>query len=714
MNKLFIAFLLTSFNFAVTAQQKENIKVTDMYQIKSANNLTLTDDGKKAAFTLMSIEADTAKFEYKYLTQIWTVSTDGTAPRQLSFAKEGATQPKWSHDGKQLAFVRNTEGKPQIFILGLQGGEAMQLTKFKYGASNPEWSKDDKHLLFSASISLKELLNDTSLNKNKTLPIWPLEKPGFKNNLNLKADTTIANPDGNMEAIRNYLALNEKDNKAKVFDKLGFQEESTTSSNQNFNHIFIMDALPGALPKAITNGFYSFTNAHFIDGSTILLEADINETEHPDRTQESAIYKINIDGTGIEKILGKKEKIYTNASISGSGKWFAYSYSSTNMVTLDTLAIMPLNGKESDRIVIPFDRNKQNLTWSKDDNYLYFTSPSNGGVVLNRYDRKTTKTEALSAENSGITSFAINDNILLYSKINISNPCEIYLADGNGKKEIMVSSFNTGWLKNKQLSLPEKHSFINNKGMSVEYWVMKPTNYEAGKKFPLLLEIHGGPAAMWGPGETSMWQEYQYFCAKGYGVVYCNPRGSGGYGVDFLRGNIGDWGNGPTADVLTALDKTVAEGWADTSKLVISGGSYAGYLVAWIIAHDQRFKAACSQRGVYDLSTFFGEGNAWRLVPNYFGGYPWQKSVKELLDRESPITYVQNIFTPYIMFHGENDLRTGVIQGEMMYKSLKVLGRQVEYVRHPGGTHELTRSGNNRQRVDQLLRTYEFFERFIH
>ena len=228
------------------------------------------------------------------------------------------------------------------------------------------------------------------------------------------------------------------------------------------------------------------------------------------------------------------------------------------------------------------------------------------------------------------------------------------------------------------------------------------------------MEIHGGPAAMWGPGESSMWHEFQFFCSRGYGVVYCNPRGSGGYGVDFLKGNIADWGKGPTSDVLTALDKTVAEGWTDTSKLIVTGGSYAGYLVAWIVGHDQRFKAACSQRGVYDLSTFFGEGNAWRLVPNYFGGYPWQKSVKQLLDEESPISYVQNITTPYIIFHGENDLRTGVIQGEMLYKSLKVLGRQVEYVRHPGATHEITRSGNNRQRIDQLLRTYEFFERFIH
>ncbi|HMH32773.1 MAG TPA: prolyl oligopeptidase family serine peptidase, partial [Puia sp.] len=186
-----------------------------------------------------------------------------------------------------------------------------------------------------------------------------------------------------------------------------------------------------------------------------------------------------------------------------------------------------------------------------------------------------------------------------------------------------------------------------------------------------------------------------------------------GYGSDFLRANVNDWGAGPAADVLTALDSCISGGWTDTSKLLISGGSYGGYLVAWIIAHDHRFKAACSQRGVYDLATFFGEGNAWRLVPEYFGGYPWEQAVHARLQKESPIQYVQQITTPYIIFHGENDRRTGYVQGEMMYRSLKVLNRPVEYVRHPGATHEITRSGDNRQRIDQLLRTYEFFERWL-
>jgi dipeptidyl aminopeptidase/acylaminoacyl peptidase len=303
---------------------------------------------------------------------------------------------------------------------------------------------------------------------------------------------------------------------------------------------------------------------------------------------------------------------------------------------------------------------------------------------------------------------------LVYVQTDVTNPSELYMADANAVNAKRITGFNESWLQQKQISMPEKHSFKNSLGQDVEYWVMKPIGFEPGKKYPLLLDIHGGPAAMWGPGELSMWHEYQFFCSKGYGVVYCNPRGSGGYGENFLRSNINDWGKGPTSDVLTALDKTVAEGWADTSKLVVTGGSYAGYLVAWIIGHDHRFKAACSQRGVYDLSTFFGEGNAWRLVQTYFGGNPWQPETKAILQRESPITYVENITTPYIIFHGDNDRRTGFVEGEMLYRSLKVLGRPVEYVRHPAATHEITRSGNNRQRIDQMLRTWEFFERWLH
>jgi dipeptidyl aminopeptidase/acylaminoacyl peptidase len=467
-------------------------------------------------------------------------------------------------------------------------------------------------------------------------------------------------------------------------------------------------------PVELTKGFYRFSNADFTpDGKHVILSGNTDSLQHPDRALESEIYIVNTDGTDLRKILGDKGVNYNSPKLSPSGKWLAFQYGNTSFLSVPTLAVMPANGSLKDKIDLPFDRNKGNVTWSNDENYIYFSAQSNGGAPVYRADLKTKKTEQLTDFNTGIVSFDVAGNKMVFVKTEVADPFDVYLSDATAKNAKRISDFNYSWAQSKLLSYPEKKTFTNEKNESIEYWVMKPVNYQPGKKYPLLLEIHGGPSAMWGPGETSMWHEFQFFCSKGYGVVYCNPRGSGGYGLDFLRANVNDWGTGPTADVLTSLDKTVAEGWADTSKLMVTGGSYAGYLVAWIIAHDHRFKAACSQRGVYDLATFFGEGNAWRLVPNYFGGYPWEPQTKAILERESPINYVQNITTPYIIFHGDNDRRTGFVQGEMMYRSLKALGRPVEYVRHPGATHEITRSGNNRQRIDQMLRTYEFFERWI-
>jgi len=715
--KILYSFLLMLSAVQISFAQKatELVQITDMLKIKTAGNITLTKDGTKAAFTVTSVVPDEAnKLDYKYLTQVYTVATTGNAtPLQITSAKEGATQPAWSPDGRQLAFVRPVDGKPQVFILPMSGGEPLQLTRYKYGASNPKWSPDGKQILFSSSIPLPDLLKDSVLNAARTYPNWPFEKPGFDKNEQFKLNKAKGNPDGNLSEVRAYLDNNIIDKKAIVLNKLNFQNESGISAEMNFSQFFLINATKGAEPTALTKGFYRYNNADFTpNGKQLIFTADVDSLESPDRSLESEILMADKNGTNLRVLLGEKGKSYTDAVLSPSGKWLAFQYSTTSFVTVPMLAIMPLNGSAKDIITIPFDRNKSNLTWSQDEKYLYFMAPSNGGVPLYRVNRATKKVEALSGYVKGITSFDIANNKIIFSQTEVANPSEVFISNTQLKNEKQVSNFND-WVKTKRISFPEKKTFTNEKGLVVEYWMMKPTNYQPGQKYPLLLEIHGGPTAMWGPGEPSMWHEFQYFCSKGYGVIYSNPRGSGGYGEAFLRANINDWGTGPASDVLTALDKTVAEGWADTSKLLITGGSYAGYLTAWIISHDKRFRAACSQRGVYDLATFFGEGNAWRLVPNYFGGYPWEPKVKEILVRESPITYVQNITTPYIIFHGGNDRRTGFVQGEMMYRSLKVLGRPVEYVVHPGATHEITRNGDNRQRLDQMLRTYEFFERYI-
>lgn len=716
-----IHYLLSSLliTTAVCAQPaQESVRLTDLLKIRTAGDIHLDKDGRLAVFTLTSIEPDstakTSKWDYKYVNQLYLVPSDGSAPpRQLTTAKEGAGQPAWSPDGKQLAFVRAVEGKPQVFLLPLDGGEPAQLTHFRYGASSPKWSPDGKEILFSARIALPRLVSDSLLNPGHALPAWPDEKPGFTADADLRPATAKPDPDGNIDQVRAWLAENVVDKKAKVVNKLNFQDEMEVNPETFFTHWFTQSVQPGSNPNEVTHGFYSYNSADYSpDGRFLYFVTHIDSAQDPDRDLEAEIWFADRDGSHLHKVLGEKGKVFNSPRVSPDGAWMAYTVSPISFVSVPQLYVQSLTGN-APAIRIPFDRAPGGLSWTNDDRYLYFIAQSNGGAPLYRVQPASAKVEQLTDYNSGATAFTLENGRLLFARTQPSDPSEVFTADADGQKSTIITAFNADWLSHRRLSLPEKHSFKNPLGETIEYWVMKPIGYVAGQHYPLLLEIHGGPSAMWGPGEASMWHEFQYFCARGYGVVYCNPRGSGGYGLDFLRANVKDWGAGPTFDVLTALDKTVAEGWADTAKLVVTGGSYAGYLTAWIVGHDHRFKAACAQRGVYDLGTFFGEGNAWRLVPNYFGGYPWEPATKAILQRESPITYVAGITTPLIIFHGENDRRTGFVEGEMLYRSLKVLNRPVEYVRHPGATHELTRSGDNRQRMDQLLRTYEFFERFI-
>ena len=715
MNK-WTALLIVAASYhsaAVSQSKKEGIKVTDMLKVKSIGGVTINKSGKQVAFTVTSIEPDgDARWDYKYVNHIYLANIESSGqPKQLT-TKESSSQPAWSPDGETLAFVRSVDGKSQIFLLPIGGGEPVQFTHFKYGASSPKWSPDGRKIMFSSSVSLKELLKDSTLNPGYSTPSWPIEQSGFEKNSSLILHLAKPDPDGNLDEVRSWLDNNIADKKAKIINRLEFQDETNVNGEMNFTHFFIQGLQSGAQPIELTHGFYRYYNADFIDaGKNLLIYASIDSAENPDRVRETEIFLADSLGRNLRLLLGEKGWAFSSAIASPGGNWIAYQKQHVSSVSLAQLYIMSADGKQ--QFPIPFDRSKGSLTWSPDEKFLYFVCSSNGGYPLYRLDMQTKKIDRLTDFDRGIGSFDIKGNHLVYVKTEVTDPFELYSADPEMKDSRLLSSFNRDWLMNKQLSIPEKHEFRNGSGEAVEYWVMKPLNFVAGNKYPLLLEIHGGPSAMWGPGESTMWHEFQFFCNKGYGVVYCNPRGSGGYGQDFLRANIKDWGAGPASDVLGALDRTIAEGWADTSKLLISGGSYAGYLVPWIIAHDHRFLAACSQRGVYDLATFFGEGNAWELVPDYFGGYPWEPETRSILQRESPITYVQQITTPYIIFHGENDRRTGFVQSEMMYRSLKVLGRNVEYVRHPGASHEITRSGDNRQRMDQMLRTYEFFERWL-
>lgn len=711
MKKLILLFSLI-LNITYGQIGKDKILVTDMTKIHQVNNISISPDGKRAIYALKINEPNESdKLDFDYRTHLWL--SNFQTVKQITRGLESVSEATWSADSKKIAFSRNVKKQPQIFIMPLDGGEAFQLTDLKYGANNPQWSPDGTKILFTVNVSFSELLKDSVLNPLKKLPSWSFEKAGFKTNDFLKNNQKIkANPNGNLEEIRAYLDKDVEDKKAKVFSRLNFQAESVTEPDMKFNLLFIIEANEGAKPVQISKSFWSFNNATWsADSKKIYAVCGLDSMQHPDRELNTEIVSVNLEGSGFRQLVGEKGISYNNPKLSSDGKMMVFTSSKIEWLGFNQLMISNADG--SNKTPIIFDRAANNFEWSDDSKFVYFTANSNGGIPMYRLDVQSKKVERLSDFDSGISSFDITNDRIIFSKTEVKNPFELYSSDLMMKNQTKLSSHNDDYLKNKALSFPEKRIHVNSKGQKIEYWIMKPSNFEAGRTYPLLLNMHGGPTAMWGPGESSMWHEFQYFCSQGYGIVYANPRGSGGYGKDFQFSNYQDWGNGPTEDVLAAASDVAKESWVDTSRQVITGGSYAGYLTAWIISHDNRFKAAFAQRGVYDLTTFMGEGNAWRLTPNYFGGYPWEEKIKTILDRESPYSYVDRIKTPFLIKHGENDLRTGVIQSEMMYKSMKIMGKAVEYVRMPGATHELSRTGNVRQRIDRMLRIYEFFERYI-
>lgn len=715
-------------------QSADRIQVTDLLKIKRLSNLKANPDEKWAIFNVSSL--DTSRFvkptsNGKLTTKPNSDSTTATKAGNISNNKlyrvelsgnyewkeynslgNNVSQVTFSPDGKQLAFLRNVKGKSQIFIKDLQTDSTWQLTNGVYGASGLLWSPDGKKIAYSASVSLPELLSDGALNPDKQLPPWydkTLDISSYyQTDKSVKPDAN-----GNPEQIRAYLAENEQAKKAKYFTRIQFQTETATSNELRFSHIYVINATHGSTAKLLTKGFNNHSLGAFENNNTLYIGLRIN-IKHPDDESFQSIGKIDLDKGITTTMLSTPKSSFLVEAISKSGKWLIYQTSLPGTVNVPQYFIRNLKANQvAADIKINLDRSIGDIVFNNNESEIYYTASSNGGSILCRTELKNGKTIRLSSPDQGISDIVLLGKSVLYIRTGYDNPAELYLSDLAFNKTLAISRFNSGWLASKKLSKPERHSFINEQGLTVEYWSMKPTDFKVGNKYPLLLEIHGGPASMWGPGEVAMWHEFQYFCSRGIGVVYGNPRGSSGYGQEFLAANRLDWAEGPTRDVLSSLDKTIQENWVDTTKLLISGGSYGGYLTSWIIAHSNRFLAASSQRGVYDFKTMFGEGNVWKIIPRYYDKYPWEDGANSLLWKQSPFTYVDKINTPLLIFAGENDGRVGVAQSDMLYKALKVLGKNVEYVRHPGASHEMVRSGDPVQRIDQMLRTYEFFDRYI-
>ena len=715
---------------AQTAPGKEPILPSDLLRIQQVTEIEIAPDSSFAVYAVKSIHTEPAKDSgdptYSYRTHLWTIDLNApnAKPVELTFGDRRDGGFTISPDGNQLAFVRvdATQTKPhaQVWVLPLRSaGEARQVTHLEHGATSPHWWPDGKALLVTSSIPISKLPGMPPFDMGKPAREWkdvPQEakedKPG-----EAKTGKPPLSPDSDLTGIRRWLEYNaEKQNPVDI-TRMAFLDEASLSGEMEISQLFRVDLQDEAAPaKQLTQSFYPHNNAVLSpDGTKILFNSRPRSSQHPDFVRnKSAIWQVDADGSNEHTLLESDRFNFFGPKLTADGKHILVLGAESDQPAYRQTALAECDADGRNLIWLT-DQDAPSVAGFRvtDDDNVYFERPFHGGVRLERLNLADRKIAVLVDGPVGVTQAAPAAKRAVYSLISVPDPNELFVLESGSGAPRQLTALNSDWLKNKELSLPEEHWITRPDGQKVEYWVMKPSHPEAGKKYPWVLDMHGGPSAMWGPGEFSMWHEFQLFCSFGYGVVYANPRGSSGYGYAFQHGNYKDWGDGPAGDVLAALDDATAhEASIDHDRLFLTGGSYAGYLTAWIIGHDHRFKAAAAQRGVYDLATFFGEGNAYSLVPEEFGGYPWQKETRKLLDEESPLTYAPEITTPFLIIHGSSDLRTGFVQSQMLFRALRAMGKPVEYIRYPGATHELTRSGEPRQRIDHMLRIVEFFERY--
>ncbi len=707
---------------------EQPVVTTDLLRLRTVTSIDVTADGSKAVLAVRSIapreapetasgagEDDEPGYAYRSHLFLLDLFDLQEGPRQLTFGDRLDREPRFAPDGRRIAFIRGDEqdnGDAQVWVMRTDGGEARPASRLDHGVASGsgQWSPDGRLILVRSMIPIDEMPGE---------PPYPTERPNRQWSPGSIAGVT-PRPDGTRAEIRAWLDANAARQDPSVITRLSFQDEQKLRGPLRFGQLFLVDP-EQATATQITDGFFDHSQPAFLpDGSRIVYAAKKDPTVHPDRILGTDLWWINADGTADERLLWLEGWSLEQPRPNRDGTLIAFAGRRLDEPAF-RLRCLGLGSSEGVADGEPVwltggddDTSLHRFDWEASKSALLFTGPARGGFPLSTISPGLLEPATLVDEQDGLPvgvyAFDAGGGAIVYAMTGAANPCVVMVRDGRGER---LAWDPNPWAADKRLSRPVPGSVVRPDGTRVQYWLMEPTGRRPGETYPLALEIHGGPSAMWGPGELTMWHEFQLLCSWGYGVAYSNPRGSGGYGYEFRRANFQDWGEGPAGDVLAVLDQVALKEWIDEDRLVVTGGSYAGYLTAWIVAHDHRFKAAVAQRGVYDLATFFGEGNAWRLVEWTMGGYPFDARYRAIIDRNSPFTYVGRIRTPLLIMHASEDLRTGVSQSEMLYRALKALQRPVEYVRYPGAGHDLSRSGDPGQRMDRLNRIIEFFERYI-
>jgi dipeptidyl aminopeptidase/acylaminoacyl peptidase len=650
----------------------------DVYQLTGATDPRLSPDGSRVAYVVWSIDRE----ENQYRSSIWLVATDGSSPPQrFTSGPKRDTSPRWSPDGRWLAFLSNRETeKLQLHVIPSAGGEARRLTDLNEDAGDPRWSPDGTRIAFVSRV-----------------------------------------PDP---------AYEEKDEKKRAprrFRRLSYKLDNVGWTGDRRQHVFVVDADGSGEPRQLTSGDYEDAGpAWSPDGSKIAFGS--GRDDDWDITGVEDIHVVDAEG-------GEPTKLTDDAGASFSPSW---SPDGTHIAYLfvpgvldfprhTQVVLVPSGGgprriltEALDRTCSPFPPLREPV-WAGDALAFVVEDGGNDHLHTVRADGSAPPTRLIGGERL-LSGFDINDGRIAFSANSPAALDEVFVAElastppGEATNERALTDVGERFASERTLAQPERFTATSKDGTEVEAWIIRPAEPEPGARYPVLLNVHGGPFTQYG---NKFFDEFQVYAGAGYAVLYSNPRGSSGYSEAWGRAiNTQDqrgkaWGTVDYEDVMAVIETALETfDFCDPDRVGILGGSYGGYMTSWVIAHSNLFKAACSERAVNHFVSFYGSSDiGYSFAKAYFGRYLWED-----LDGQaamSPATHAESIRTPLLILHSEDDLRAPIEQGEHLFATLRLLGREVEMVRFPSESHELSRSGSPSHRVARFEVILDWFDRHL-
>ena len=687
---------------SVAAAAKRPIAETDLYAFRWIASPQISPDGAKIVYTLVTVNAKHDNYE----TSLWIVPASGGAARPLTAATRDSSA-RWSPDGRTLAFLRAPEqkdkdGKPQpaqIYLLSMDGGEARPLTDIPKGAGGLAWAPDGQSIAFLSTTLAKDFDKKKDAKDEEESDVRVIVKAAYRMNGE------------------------------------GYYEPDRPS------HIWTVPVPPvPKIPagperaKQVTTGEFSESDIVWSrDGSKIYFTSNrVREPYYEPPHDE--IYAVKAAGGDIAKVAGIDGSIHA-ISLSPDGSHIAFvgslnrgdglpqrSYSQPDLFitpvepggaprNLTAAYDFDIGGGVGGDQAPPRGSGPSKPYWSADGRSIFVDSAEEGRANLKRIDAETGKVEPLSSGDQDVFSYSATPDgskaaVLVSTPTNIG---DLFLLDGASGRLDRLTRINDELFAKLNLTEPETIWYKSFDGRRIQAWVQRPPDFAPGKKYPLILDIHGGPHSAYG---YTFDHEFQWMAAKGYVVLYPNPRGSTSYGQEF--GNLIQYAypGDDFKDLMAGVDELIARGWVDPAKLGVTGGSGGGVLTNWTIGHTTRFKAAVSQRSIADWRDFWYTADFTLFTPFWFRGAPWEQEAD--FKERSPITYVDKIATPLMLIEGESDFRTPPgAGGEQMFRALKYLKKPVVMVRFPGETHELSRSGKPVHRVERLQHIVAWFDKYL-